>query len=170
MLFWNLGDFQEPHRSFVIDNGTSLDIGLGLVGQLHDIFCLRLDHVLQDAEINNGAQVVDIGKEEDLDASLNKLLKNTRVVERFEDISVSRRIPIRDGRFERLWCWEQRVFKNPGIPRLVEGHDVDVVALVFLDDVLGVIVGIEGVHENKGNIDVVGAVEVFDLSNGKIEE
>jgi hypothetical protein len=53
---------------------------------------------------------------------------------------------------------------------LVEGQDIDVVSLVFLDDVLGVIVRVEGVHENEGNIDVVCAVEVFNLSDGEIEE
>lgn len=83
---------------------------------------------------------------------------------------MSGRIPIRNGRVVRLWCWEQRILENSGVSRLVEGQDIDVVALVFLDDILGIIVGVEGVHENKWDVDVVCAVKVFDLSDGKIKE
>ena len=43
-------------------------------------------------------------------------------------------------------------------------------AFVFLDDVGSVFVGVERVHEDKGYVDVVGAVEVLDLTDGKIKE
>jgi hypothetical protein len=44
------------------------------------------------------------------------------------------------------------------------------VALIFLDNVLGIVISVKGVHENKWDIGVVCAVEVFDLPDGKIEE
>jgi hypothetical protein len=53
---------------------------------------------------------------------------------------------------------------------LVEGHDINVVALVFLDDVLSVVIRVEGVHENERDVDIVGAIEVLNLSDGQIEE
>jgi hypothetical protein len=53
---------------------------------------------------------------------------------------------------------------------LVEGQNIDVVALVLLDDILGVVVGVEGVHQNKRNIDIIRAVEVLDLPDREIEE
>ena len=43
-------------------------------------------------------------------------------------------------------------------------------ALVLLDNGSSVIISVEGVHENERDVDIVGAVEVFDLSDGKIEE
>jgi hypothetical protein len=53
---------------------------------------------------------------------------------------------------------------------LVEGEDVDVVTLVLLDDVGRVLVGVEGVHEHEGDVDVVRAVEELDLTDGQVEE
>lgn len=38
------------------------------------------------------------------------------------------------------------------IPALVEGVDVDAVMFVFLEDLLGVIISIEGVHEHQRNV------------------
>jgi hypothetical protein len=63
--------------------------------------------VLQNAEINNSTQVVNVGKEQNLDTAINELLKDTGVVQGFENISVSGRIPIGDRRVKGLWCWEQ---------------------------------------------------------------
>ena len=43
-------------------------------------------------------------------------------------------------------------------------------SLVLLDDVCGVLVSVEGVHEGEGDADVVGAVEELDLTDGEAEE
>ena len=43
-------------------------------------------------------------------------------------------------------------------------------ALVLLDDILGIVVGVEGVHQDEWNIDIICAVEVFDLPDREIEE
>ena len=42
--------------------------------------------------------------------------------------------------------------------------------LVLLDDVGRIRIGVEGVHEDKGYVDIVGAVEVLDLPYGQVEE
>lgn len=43
-------------------------------------------------------------------------------------------------------------------------------ALVLLNDVLGVRVGVERVHQDKRHVDLVCAVEIFNLANREIEE
>jgi hypothetical protein len=83
---------------------------------------------------------------------------------------VSRRIPVGNGGIVRLGCWQERILQDSGISGLVKGHNVDVVSLIFLDNVLCIIVGVERVHENEGDIDIISAVEVFDLSDGEIEK
>ena len=42
--------------------------------------------------------------------------------------------------------------------------------LIFLDDTLRVVVGVERVHENEGHIDLVHFIQVLDLAHRKIEE
>ena len=44
----HLGQLEQTHRPFIVDDGAALDVGLGLVGQFHDVLGLALDHVLQD--------------------------------------------------------------------------------------------------------------------------
>lgn len=170
VLLGNLGDFKQANGALVVDNGTALDIGLGLVGQLHDVLGVGLHHVLEDTEIDNSAQVVDVGQEDDLDTSLEELVKNARVVERLENITVTRGVPLVDGRVVVLGDREERVLVDSGVSGLVEGEDIDVVALVLLNDGSGVVVCVERVHEDERDVDVVCAVEVLDLSHGKVEE
>lgn len=42
--------------------------------------------------------------------------------------------------------------------------------LVFLNDTLGVLIGVERVHENERDIDLVSLIQVFDLSHGEVQE
>ena len=170
VLLGHLSDLQQTGLALVVDDGAPLDIRLGLVGQLHDVVGLGVDHVLQDAQVDDGAQVVGVGEENVLDAALEQLVEGARVVERLEDVSVAGRVPVLQGGVEALGGRQQRILDDPGVARLVEGDDVDVVALVLLDDGLGVLVGVEGVHENKGNVDVEGAVEVLDLTHRQVQE
>ena len=44
VLFGNLSDFKKTDRALVIDDGSTLDICLGLVGQLHNVLGIGLDH------------------------------------------------------------------------------------------------------------------------------
>lgn len=170
VLLGDLGNFQQAHTTIVVNDGTTLDIGLGLVGQFHDVFSLGVNHVLKNAQINNGTKVVGVGKEENLNTTLKKLVKNSGVVERLENVTVTRRVPIGDLRIKALGCGKQRILEDTRVTRLVECHDINVVSLVLLDDVLCVIIGIEGVHENEGNVHVVCAVEVLNLADRQVKE
>ena len=170
VLLGHLGNLQQTGLALVVDDGTTLDVSLGLVGQLHDVVGLGVGHVLQDAEIHNGTQVVRVGQEDVLDATLEQLVKGARVVERLKDVTVTGRVPVLQGSVEALGGGEQRVLDDTGVTGLVEGDDVDVVTLVLLDDGLGVLVGVEGVHKNERNVDVVGTVEVLDLAHRQVEE
>lgn len=165
VLLGDLGNLEESDRALVVDDGTTLDVSLGLVGQLHDVLGVGLHHVLQDSQVNNGSQVIDVGQEDDLDATLQELVEDSRVVERLENITVARGVPLGNGRVRVLGDWQKRVLVDSGVSRLVEGEDIDVVSLVLLDDGRGIVVGVERVHEDKGDVDVVGSVEEFNLSH-----
>lgn len=47
------------------------------------------------------------------------------------------------------------------VPALVEGVDLDPVVCVFLQDLLGVLVRVERVHENQRDIRVVRLIQVL---------
>jgi hypothetical protein len=49
--------------------------------------------MVEDVEINSGTQVVNVGDEEVFLALFNELIKKTRVINRFIQITVTRRIP-----------------------------------------------------------------------------
>ena len=59
---------------------------------------------------------------------------------------------------------------DTGVTRLVEGGDADLLVGVFLDDTEGIVMGVERSHEDEGNIDTMGGVEVLNLTDGEIEE
>lgn len=81
MVLGDLSDLQKPCLSIVINDGSTLDVCLGLVGDLHDVLGLRVDHGLHDVEVDDGTQVVDVRDENVLLACSNKLVKETRVAE-----------------------------------------------------------------------------------------
>lgn len=170
VLLGHLGDLEQADLAVRIDNGTTLDVSLGLVSQLHDVLGLGVNHVLQDAEINHGTEVVGVGQEDVLDTTLDQLVESAGVVQGLENVTVSGRVPILEGRVEALGGGEERVLDDAGVARLVESDDVDVVALVLLDNGLGVLIGVEGVHEDERHVDVEATVEVLNLAHGEIEE
>jgi hypothetical protein len=165
VLLWHLSDLKKSCLAFVVNDCTTLHVSLGLVCQFHDIFSLGLDHVLQNAQINDGAQVIGIRHEDVLNASFYKLVEHARVVERLKNVTMSWWVPIRQLRLEGLGSREEGVLEDSGISRLVEGQDVDVVAFVLLDDGGSVFVGVERVHEDEWDVDVVGPVKVLNLSD-----
>jgi hypothetical protein len=86
VVLGDLSDLQKPCLSIVINDGTTLDIRLGLVGNFHDVLGLGVDHGLHDVEINNGTQVVDVGNENVFLSSGDELGKETRVAAHQPDI------------------------------------------------------------------------------------
>lgn len=75
MLLGDLSNFKQASLALIIDNGTTLDIGFGFISQLHNVLGLGLDHVLENAQVNNGAQVVSVRQEDDLDSALKQLVE-----------------------------------------------------------------------------------------------
>ena len=55
------------------------------------------------------------------------------------------------------------------LPALVEGVDVDLVVFVLLQDLLGVFVGVEGVHEDERHVGVERFVQVLKHKAGQSE-
>lgn len=74
---------------------------------------------------------------------------------------MSWRVPSSLVRVLRLGDGEKRLLVDSGVSGLVEGEDVDVVVLVLLDDPGSVLVGVERVHEDEWDVDVVLRVEVL---------
>lgn len=107
MLLGDLGNLKETDGTLVIDDGTTLDVGLGFVGQLHNVLGIGLNHVLEDPQVDHGTKVVDIGKENDLDTPLQELIEDTRIVERLEDVTVAGGVPVGDGGVKVLWDGEE---------------------------------------------------------------
>jgi hypothetical protein len=57
--------------------------------------------------------------------------------------------------------WEQALAVDTREAALVESEDLDVVVGVFLDDTLGILVCVERVHQDEGDIDFVGLIKVL---------
>ena len=104
VLLGNLGNLEKTRLTLVVDDGTTLNIGLGLVSHLHDVLSLAVEHVLEDVHVDNSTEVVGVGEEDDLDTAVNELVKDTRVVQRLEHVTVSGRVPVGALRVERLGC------------------------------------------------------------------
>lgn len=126
--------------------------------------------MLENVEINNGVEVVSVGKEDDFDVMVDELVKNIRVVEGFENVIVFGRILVMESRVKGFGDWEEGVFEDFGVFWLVKGKNVDVMIFIFFDNCCGIIVGVERVYEENGDVGVVVVVEVFDLVDGYVKE
>lgn len=172
ILRGHLRNLKEGDLTVVGNNGTSLNIGAGLVGELHAVLDLAIDDVLEDVEIDGGAKVVDVRHEDVLLALGEKRVDEPRAVDGLEEITVARRVPILmyvavvgDGhRFERL-------LDNTGITRLLESGNGDISVGVLLDDFGSLLICVEGIHKQEWNISLgVLLVEMFNLLDNKIQE
>jgi hypothetical protein len=166
----DLSDLQETDGSFVIDDGSAFDIGLCLVGQLHDILGLGIGHVLENVQVDDGTKIVDITDKDDFLAARDQFVKESAVGEGVKQVTVTGWIPRLDRGVVLSRNGKERVFDDSGESGLIECEDVDVVSLVLLDYALGVVFGVERVHQDKGDVAVVGAIEIFDLSDGQVEK
>ena len=76
-----MSGLQESELPFVLDESSSLDIGPGLVCDLHHELPVVADHHVEDVQVHRGAQVVNVGNEAIFLARLDKLIQQTGVVE-----------------------------------------------------------------------------------------
>src|SRR2546423_8070509 len=161
MIRGNLCNFQESNSSFVIDDCATFDIGLGFICQLHDVFGLAINHMLEYIEVNDGAQIVDVADEDDFFAAGDQIIEYTTVGKGIKDITMARRVPGLDGGIVVSGHGKLRIADDSRKAGLVKGKNVDVVALILLNDALGIILGIKRVHQNERDVAIVSAVQVL---------
>ena len=84
-----LCSLQQPQLALVLDQGSSLHIGPGLVGDLHDELLVLLDDHVEDVEVHRGPEVVNVGDEAVLLTRLDVLLQQPAVEEGLIEVSVT---------------------------------------------------------------------------------
>jgi hypothetical protein len=161
VLLGHLGNFEQADSAIIVNNGTTLYVCLGLVRELHEELGLRVDEVAENLEIHIGTKIVNVRDKDVLLAGFDQLFQETRVGEGVEDVTVAGRVPLRLIRGGTTGDGEERVLVDTGVSGLVEGEDLDVVVGILLDDALGVLVGVERVHENERHVDLVFLIEVL---------
>jgi len=92
------------------------------------------------------------------------------VEEGIVEITVTRGVPVLLVVIGTLWTGKEGVFEDTGITGLIEGGDAELLVCIFFDDAKGVLMGIEGGHEDERDIDAVSGVEMLDLTDGEIKE
>ena len=118
----------------------------------------------------HGTQVVGIGDEEVFLSIGKQLIKNTRMMDSIVKIAVTGRVPVLLVVIGTFWARKKSFLVDTRIARLIESGDANLLVGVLLDDTEGIVMGIEGRHEDEGDIDTMGSVEVLDLTDSKIEE
>jgi hypothetical protein len=89
----DLGNFQETDGSLIVDDGATLDVGLGLVGQFHNVLGLSLDHVVEEIQVDDGAEIVDVADKDVFLATGDQGVEGAAVDEGIKDIAVAGRVP-----------------------------------------------------------------------------
>lgn len=85
-------------------------------------------------------------------------------------VTVTGRVPVLLVIVGALRAREESLLEDTGVSGLVEGGNAELLVRVFLDDPESVFVGVERRHQDEGDIDAVGGVEVLDLSHSQVEE
>lgn len=62
--------------------------------------------------LRSTTEVVRVGQKEDLNAALDKLVKDTGVVERLKKVNLSWWVLVGHLWVGCLWCWEKRVLED----------------------------------------------------------
>jgi hypothetical protein len=118
----------------------------------------------------HGAKIVRVGDEKILLAFRKKLIEDTRVRERIVEISMARRVPVLLVIVGTLGTGEEGLFVDTWITGLVECSDAELQISILFDDTQGVLVGVEGGHENERYINTTGGIEMFYLPDSEVEE
>ncbi len=118
----------------------------------------------------HSAQVVRVGHEKVFLAFRQELVENTRLVKSIVQVTVTRGVPVLLVIICGLGAWEEGLLIDTGVSRLVESGDTELLVSVLLDDTEGVLVGIEGRHQDKRDVNTAGSVEMFDLAHSEVEE
>ena len=126
-----------------------------------------------ELEVENdvhSTQIIRVGDKEVFLSLGNELVEDTRVEEGIVKITVTRGVPVLLVVIGALWTGKEGVFEDTGIAGLIEGGNTELLVCILFDDAEGVLMGIEGGHENERDVDAVGGVEMLDLTDGEIKE
>ena len=118
----------------------------------------------------HGTKIVRVGNEEVLLAFSEKLVKDAGVHESIIKISMAWGVPVGLVIIGAFRAGKERFLVDTGIAGLIEGSDAELLVGIFFDDAKGILVGIERSHENKGDINTMGGIEVLDLPDSEIKE
>lgn len=66
VLLGDLGQLEQLDLPVVVNEGTTLDVGAGLVGELHDVLAAAVDDVLENVKVDGGAQIIAVGNKQHL--------------------------------------------------------------------------------------------------------
>ena len=69
-----------------------------------------------------------------------------------------------------LGAREESLLEDTGVAALVERGDAQLLVRVLLDDAQGIVMSVEGRHEEERDIDAVAGVEVLNLAHSEVEE
>ena len=114
--------------------------------------------MLKDIHIDDSSEIVDITDENVFLATSDQRIKGSTVCEGIKDIAVSGRIPRLDRGIVFTRNREEGFFDDSGESRLIESENVNIVALIFLNDALGVVFSVERVHQDKRDITAPRAI------------
>lgn len=126
---------------------------------------------VEDVEVDGGSQVVNVGEEDVLLALFDELIEKTRVLEGLIEVTVTWRVPA----FEVvvlnvLGDWKVGFLVNSWVSGLTESVDRDIDVGVLTEKLVGVIVGVERVHQDQWNADSIRTVKELDLLKSQIQE
>ena len=75
-----------------LNEGSTLNVRPGLIGDFHDELVLVLDALSEDVEVNGGSHVVNVGHEADLPALGDQIVQNAGIVNGLVKVAVAGRV------------------------------------------------------------------------------
>ena len=76
-----MSGLQKSELPLVLDESSSLDVGPGLVRDLHHELPVVADHHVEDVQVHRSAEVVNVGDEAVFLTRLDELIKKAGIVE-----------------------------------------------------------------------------------------
>ena len=118
----------------------------------------------------HGTEIVRVRNKQIFLSIGNQLIEHTGVQQGVVKISVTGRVPVLLVVIGTTGAWEKSLLEDPGVSGLVEGSDAKLLVGILLDDSEGILMGVERSHEDEGDIHLIGGVQMFDLTDGQVEE
>ncbi|GMT17579.1 hypothetical protein PFISCL1PPCAC_8876, partial [Pristionchus fissidentatus] len=173
VVLGHLRNLEQHQTVLVLQSGSSLHVGPRLVRHFHHKLGRvgRVEHEVENVEVDGGAHVVNVGQEAVLLALLDELVEQARVVESLVEVAVAGRVPgLVVGALNVGDDGHERLLVDAWVARLAEGVDGDLDIGVLLEQLLRVVVSVERVHEHQRHVNVVRLVQRLNLLHRQVEE